>query len=766
MKKTILTIAVGIAFCAIAEPYRFVSFNIWGDYFGNPPEERDEDQAAILKYHSPDFIALQEMTANFWASRLVSKLTNAYEIVGRAMGPGGADSFTPLLFRRDRFELLEKGGELFHPDLDGSKGVVWAALKDRGSGRKIVAFASHFWWRADGEADDYIRLDNARRLHKAVSAAAAKHGASVVGGGDLNASPISGAMRELKKLGWKDAQETTFGALKCKTWRDFPQRDDKGVYRGVPPEKANRSMWLDHIFYSPETVQPVAFLLDRSQRALDVSDHLPLIFRFELVDSTDGARQDMRSLPSLNPVPQSDDPNGWWMKRFKEKKRLVWQDGVDVVFIGDSIVHGWEGAGKTQWNRYFAGKPFGAVNLGFGADRTEHVLWRLENGALDGCKAKAVVLMIGTNNTGHNPFEKCPPIDTIAGVKAIIDYIREKMPSARIILHPIFPRGEKPDNENRMRNEAVNREIVRFTDGRNVIWCDFNEQFLNADGTLSREVMPDLLHPNALGYEIWANALLPVLKDALAASPGNPVAGRYAAHPRLMPVPPDTPDSCRPTTRFDAVGSRGEWWWLTRLAERRSQIVASGGEFDLVMLGDSITHFWEYDYFSCGWDVYKKLCGRYKVLNLGYGGDTTANVLWRGENGELDGYRTKCVMLMIGTNGRHSPEDKAEGIRRILALIERKKPQAKVLLSPIFPRGKPDDKYRASNEKVNAIIRGFADGKRVIWLDFNARFLNPDGTIKAKTMVGDLLHPYRDGYEIWLEAMEPYLKDICGAQKP
>lgn len=465
---------------------------------------------------------------------------------------------------------------------------------------------------------------------------------------------------------------------------------------------------------------------------------------------------------SLDPKPQSDDPEGWWMKRFREKQPQACKTGGDVVFIGDSIVHGWEGRGRVQWERYFAGAPYNALNLGFGADRTEHVLWRLENGGLDGFKAKVVVLMIGTNNTGHHPFSECPPSDTIAGVKAIVDLIREKQPQARIILHPIFPRGEGPSDENRKRNETVNREIVRIADGRHVIWCDFNDQLLNADGTLSREVMPDLLHPGALGYEVWANALLPVLKDALASAPEEPVAGRFAAHPRLMPVEPGTSAACRPATRFDAVGSRGPWWWLKRLVEKRSQIAASGGEFDLVMFGDSITHFWEYDHFSCGLEVYRKLCARYKVLNIGYGGDTTANLLWRGENGELDGYKAKCVMLMIGTNNRTSPEDTAEGIRRIIDLIARKQPQAKVILSPIFPRGRPDDKRRAENEKVNAIIKGFADGDRVTWLDFNARFLNQDGTFKPDMMVKDLLHPYKGGYEVWLEAMLPRLEEICG----
>ena len=745
--------------------YRFVSFNIWGDFFGNPPEERDVQQVNVLKGHNPDFIALQEVTANFWKSRLISGLEKSYEVVGRKMGPDGIDAYSPVLYRRDAFELLEKGAKWFCPELDPSKGVVWAALKDKASGRRVVVFASHFWWREDGLADDYIRKENARQLHETVTTAAQRHGAAVVGGGDLNSPVTSSALRELKNRGWKDAQESTFGAIKGRTWRDYPVRDAKGVYRGVPPEKAARSLCLDHVFYTPATVRPTAFMLDRSQAALDVSDHLPVVFRFEMTDAPEGGWREPRHLPSLDPRPQSAEPNGWWMKRFREKGAQARRGDAEVVFIGDSITHFWETKGQAQWNRYFAGEPYKALNLGFSADRTEHVLWRIEQGEIDACTAaKAFVIMIGTNNTGHHPFAECPPMDTIAGIKAIIDLLREKKPQARIILHPIFPRGATPDNENRQRNEAINREIIRFADGRHVIWCDFNDQLLNADGTLSPEIMPDLLHPGAYGYEVWANALLPVLKDALQTKPGEPVAGRYAAHPRLMPRTPGAPASCVPATRFDAVGSRGRWWWPTRFAERRSQIAASGGEFDLVLFGDSITHFWEYDYFSCGLEVYRKLCARYRVLNLGYGGDTTANLLWRGENGELDGYRAKCFMLMIGTNnGGCSAEDTAAGIRAILDLIARKQPQAVTILLPIFPSGATaDHPWRTSKEKVNALIQKFADGKKVVWHDFNSRFLNPDGTFPKGMMMKDDLHPLAPGYDIWAEEVAPLFRKVCG----
>ena len=127
---------------------------------------------------------------------------------------------------------------------------------------------------------------------------------------------------------------------------------------------------------------------------------------------------------AVTPVPQNADTNSWWMKRHAQKLERVKAGGSRVVFIGDSITHFWEGNGRAQWEKSFAGAPYHALNLGYSADRTEHVLWRLDHGELDGYEAKAVVLMIGTNNTGHWPFEKEPPADTIIGVRAVLDKIR------------------------------------------------------------------------------------------------------------------------------------------------------------------------------------------------------------------------------------------------------------------------------------------------------------------------------------------------------
>jgi beta-glucosidase len=152
------------------------------------------------------------------------------------------------------------------------------------------------------------------------------------------------------------------------------------------------------------------------------------------------------------------------------------------------------------------------VALGFGGDHTENVLWRLRHGEVDGLSPKVAVLMIGTNNTGDRNDD---PQATAAGVKAIIDELRSRLPHTRILLLAIFPREEQPTGFLRRLNERVNAIISGYADGRHVFFANINAAFLNADGTLSREVMPDLLHPQEKGYEIWARSMDPMLKKLL-----------------------------------------------------------------------------------------------------------------------------------------------------------------------------------------------------------------------------------------------------------
>ena len=470
-----------------------------------------------------------------------------------------------------------------------------------------------------------------------------------------------------------------------------------------------------------------------------------------------GALSSFAAVRAVTPTAWNGDPTCWQMKRHNEKMAVVTNGGAKVVFIGDSITHFWETHGKTQWNKYFADGKYRALNLGTSADRTEHVLWRITEGReLDGYEAKCILLMIGTNNSGHFPFDKEPPLDTIHGVREILRVIAERQPTARTVLTAIFPRGATADDACRRRNDVVNRELARLADGRRVVWCDFSDKFLAPDGRLSRAIFPDLLHPNALGYEMWASAVIPLIDRILAASPDEVIPSVWPSGAQGYPFEGSV--ATTPVSAFGVI----PWWDKGRPFEKRDAIVDGDGEYDVVMVGDSITHRWEREGGE-GRELFAELRKTYRILNLGIGGDQTQHVLWRLANGELEGYRAKMFTVMIGTNnGGRDVAGIAEGVGRIVALIRERHPESKVVLMPIFPRGaRPDDRMRAANEKVNAIIAKIPDGKDVIWLDFNKNFLKEDGTL-TKEVMNDLLHPNERGYQIWLDAILPVFREICG----
>ena len=217
----------------------------------------------------------------------------------------------------------------------------------------------------------------------------------------------------------------------------------------------------------------------------------------------------------------------WWLPRhqqkLEEKRKLVAAGGPELVFIGDSITQGWEDPGREVWQRHYA--KHRALDLGFGGDRTENVLWRLQHGEIDGIAPKVAVLMIGTNNTGHRAES---PDTTAAGIKQLLGEIRTRMPSTTVLLLAIFPRGEKPDDFLRRINERVNKRIAGYADGRSVHFLDINAGFLNPDGTLIKDAMPDLLHPNEKGYAIWQRAMEPTLQRLLS-QPNRPTVQETSA---------------------------------------------------------------------------------------------------------------------------------------------------------------------------------------------------------------------------------------------
>jgi len=203
--------------------------------------------------------------------------------------------------------------------------------------------------------------------------------------------------------------------------------------------------------------------------------------------------------PKLGP---DGKPQAGFLKSHESFVEIAKKGEAQVVFLGDSITAGW-GRQAAIFDKEFG--QYKAANFGIGGDRTQHVLWRVENGEFEGIKPKAVVLMIGTNNSGAADNS---PEQVAAGIKAIISAIHQRSPNTKVLLLAIFPRGAgEANNPGRTKNKAVNALIAKFDDGQKVHFLDIGPKFLAADGTLSKEIMPDLLHLNAKGYQIEADAI-------------------------------------------------------------------------------------------------------------------------------------------------------------------------------------------------------------------------------------------------------------------
>ncbi len=209
---------------------------------------------------------------------------------------------------------------------------------------------------------------------------------------------------------------------------------------------------------------------------------------------------------TVNPVPR----DAGWQKRHDQINANVKKaaGNAELVFIGDSITDGWQGGGKEVWAKYYGDRR--ALNLGIGGDRTQHVLWRLENGNLDGITPKLADVMIGTNNAGSDS-----PEAIAAGEKAILDKIHDKSADTKILLLGIFPRGADDKDKLRQVNAKTNEIIEKFADDKTVYYLDIGPKFLDSDHKLSKDIMPDRLHPNKKGYEIWAAAIEPTVAKLL-----------------------------------------------------------------------------------------------------------------------------------------------------------------------------------------------------------------------------------------------------------
>ena len=197
-----------------------------------------------------------------------------------------------------------------------------------------------------------------------------------------------------------------------------------------------------------------------------------------------------------------------WNTRHDAMLQRAREGRVDVLFLGDSITEGW--GNNAVWQKHYAARN--AANFGIGGDTTQNVLWRIENGALVGIAPKVVVLLIGTNNLG---LHQDSPENVARGVAAILASLRRQEPQARVVLLGIFPRDAQPGTRHRRDITDINARLAGLADGDSIRFLDFGGKFLAADGTLSREIMPDYLHLSEKGYALWAEAMEPTLAELL-----------------------------------------------------------------------------------------------------------------------------------------------------------------------------------------------------------------------------------------------------------
>ena len=218
--------------------------------------------------------------------------------------------------------------------------------------------------------------------------------------------------------------------------------------------------------------------------------------------------------PADRPAPRTDQNSMTAHAQLLEKARA---GRIDVYFVGDSITRRWGATDYPEllanWRQNFFG--WNAGNFGWGADRTEHILWRLENGELDGVNPKVIVIQAGTNNIGSQPGGADKVAEISRGLTAILERCRQKAPKATVILTAIFPRN---DNMAVLPEiDQVNANVARLADGRTIRYLSVNDKLADKDGRLFAGMMNerDKLHPTLQGYQVWADGLKPILTELL-----------------------------------------------------------------------------------------------------------------------------------------------------------------------------------------------------------------------------------------------------------
>ena len=434
-----------------------------------------------------------------------------------------------------------------------------------------------------------------------------------------------------------------------------------------------------------------------------------------------------------------------------------------IVFLGDGFVKGWDDSGKSVWEAEFArNSAYGAENGGVDGETAASLAKRLTDGAVDLAGAKAVVIAVGGEDLKEPSLAVRSPLDVILDIQAIIGEIRKRNPEAKIVLNPVFPRGARLDDPERRRGNATRVAIRDFQNAKDILWCDVSIKLVDDAGALKPEMFAGVDRFTAAGYAVWAKELKRFLGFALGRVPHHPYP-QLGTGP-MFPENAGLPAAAKPRFKRYFLTAKERRYAVKRAEQRRR----ARTEYDAVWVGDSCTHFWE---LWNGTPTFDRLFkGKYEILNLGFGGDDTADCLWTCKwSGLQDGYRAKVICLLIGSNNLPpSASDEliaetAQGTKRIIAELRAKHPESTILLQPALPRGfEPTSPYRRILAQYNDIIKTYADGEKVVWVgELYGRILPADGTI-TKDILCDGVHPNKKGYRIWGETLLPYIEKYCG----
>ncbi len=462
---------------------------------------------------------------------------------------------------------------------------------------------------------------------------------------------------------------------------------------------------------------------------------------------------------ALGPNPATVSVEGYAKKRHAEKAELLKTNKYGLLMFGNSITHNFEKPEyQPIWNQFFASRN--ALNLGTSGYRTENLIWEIQNLPLENQSPKVAIVEIGTNNIDEKNYPTRHTAGQLAGgIETIVKLVHEKLPQTKIIVLRCFPGcyGGPNPTSHRAILERASDIVSKLADNKTIFYCDVNHVFLNMDGSINHDQMPDWLHPSPAGAKAWAQAMEPLLSQLMGDQSRDTDIPKNTA---IVPVAKLENDSYN--------------WW-----DRHAEVLRVKDSInpEIVLIGNSITHFWDGEprlkYADGkprrpnGPNAWASVFANHRVLNLGFGWDRTQNVLWRLDHGEIDGLHPRTIIVHLGTNNTsetqnarmNSAAEIVEGIRAVCLRLRSKVPGAHIVLMKVFPREeKPDHPRRILINEINKQLEVFARENNIDLVDIGPKMLAPDGTL-PKEIANDFCHPTEKGYQIWANEIRQFVDE-------